>query len=146
MGTFFVLEPEVGGAIGESTTFDYSTEPPSVLTLEYMFETWLGDDLLEAHPCFIVSARLKSALERLGGSGYVFDSVTITKADQFDELNANIQLPQFDWLKIQGVAGINDCGLSKDGSLVVSTRMLDLLRQFNINHCVVRKRPYEMGR
>lgn len=142
METYHILEPEVGGAIGQTTVLDSSVDPPLVQSLEYAFETWLGDDILEAHPCFIVTLPLRSALESFAGSGYSFDTVTISKAEQFDDMNPNTHLPDFAWFKIHGKAGMDDCGLSKDGSLVVSSRMLEVLRSFNIAHCLIRRRPY----
>jgi hypothetical protein len=142
MNTYHVLEPEVAGEIGQSTVIDHLTTPPSVSRLEYHFTTWLGDELLEAYPCFIISQRLQSALQSFAGTGYTFADVIITRSQQFDELTNGIQLPQFSWLKIHGRAGVDDAGTSKKGCLVVSDRLLNLLRHFSIFNCLIRKKPF----
>jgi hypothetical protein len=143
MATFRVLEPEVAGDFGGATVLDHSTRPPEVLALEYQFEQWLGDELLTTHPCYIVTARLREALEQLAGTGYSFHDLKVSKSEAFDQLYANRELPQFFWMKIHGVPGVDDMGLrSKDQSLVVSDRVLELLRHFRIDHCLIRKKPF----
>jgi hypothetical protein len=142
MSTYHLIEPEVAGEIGESTVIDHSTTPPTVSRLEYHFTTWLGDELLEAYPCFIVSQRLQSALQSLGGTGYTFAEVLVTRSQQFEELVDGIQLPQFCWLRLHGRAAVDDAETTKKGCLVVSDRFLNLLREFNIGNCLIRKRPF----
>jgi hypothetical protein len=113
--SFFVLEPEVAGGLGETTILDNTTHPPLVATLEYAFDTWLGDDLLEAFPCYIVTERLRNALDNSGFTGFGFDDVTITASDFFQETVAypytSSTLPKFYWLKVGGQAGEDDFGI-----------------------------------
>ena len=54
MTMFYVLEPEVAGDLGAGSILDYSTQPPTVLKLQYEFNVWLGDDLLTTPPCFLI--------------------------------------------------------------------------------------------
>jgi hypothetical protein len=142
MKMFHVLEPEVAGDLGQRSVLDYSTKPPTVLKLQYEFNVWLGDDLLTTHPCFIVTARLRAALDKLGGTGYFFDDVEISTAEGFEENYPHTELPRFYWMKIHGVPGVDDAGLTKDFRLVVSDRLLEVLRGYKIDHCVVRRKPF----
>ena len=56
---FHTLEPEVAGGFGEQTILDNSTHPPDVKWLHYVLDGWLGDDILESFPCYIVTERLR---------------------------------------------------------------------------------------
>ena len=65
----YFLEPEVSGGHGENTIYGTEEEiaiegiSKKVKYLHYEFEGWLGDDLLESTPAFIVSSRLATELE-----------------------------------------------------------------------------------
>jgi hypothetical protein len=134
---FFMLEPEVAGGLGEQTDIDSSAHPPVVTRLEYRFEGWLGDDILESFPCYIVTERLKEALAALPPTGCAFDSVLVSKSEVFEELYPNRALPKFFWLKVTGRAGVDDFGLSAAYQLIVSERCLRRMEQFNLADCTV---------
>lgn len=135
--TFFYIEPEVAGGLGEQTVMDESTQPPRVSKLDYCFEGWLGDALLESFPCFIVTEAAKRELQKLGATGARFDVVEITKTDEFDELNPGMQLPRFAWLRPEGEPGRDDIATAEDGRLVVSARVLGLLEKMGISNALV---------
>ncbi len=60
MSTFYRIEPAVSGELGLASELDYSTPPPYAVTkLVYEFSVWLGDDLLTADLCYIVTERLR---------------------------------------------------------------------------------------
>ena len=132
---YYILSPEVAGGLGERTVMDSSVHPPRVQQLHYEMEGWLGDDLLESFPCFIVTARVKDALIGIHASGCTFDSVEISKSPTFEELYPGRQMPSFFWLKIHGRAGAHDLGLSEDHRLVASKRVLDLLKSLDLANC-----------
>lgn len=127
-----VLEPEVAGGWGSETIADTSRHPPVVSRLHYEFEGWLGDDLLESFPCFIVTERLAVALERAGLTGFVLDDVTTTRSPEFEELYPDTQLPSFRWLRVTAHAGTADFGIGPDYRLVVSTGALTILERFEL--------------
>ncbi len=54
MSNYYVVEPEVAGGCGPHSVVDQQHGRPKVLRLHYVFEGWLGDDLLESTPCFII--------------------------------------------------------------------------------------------
>lgn len=113
------------------------THPPIVSRLHYGFQGWLGDELLTTFPCYIVTERVRQALERLGATGCSFDTVRVTTEYPFDELYPGRQLPPFTWLKITGRAGVDDFGMSADHRLVVSSRVLRCLKEFPVAHCEI---------
>lgn len=138
--SFFYIEPEVAGGLGEQTVMDESAHPPQVSQLGYCFEGWLGDVLLESFPCFIVTAAAKNELQKLGATGARFDSVEITKSEEFDELYPGVQLPEFVWLRPEGKPGRDDIATVEDGRLVVSARVRELLEKMGIANALVE--PY----
>jgi hypothetical protein len=135
--SFYFLEPEVAGGLGEFTIIDRSVFPPAVTSLHYVFDGWLGDDILESFPCFIVTDRLASGLVERRFSGIALDTVHITVSAQFRQDHPDRQLPHFNWLRVHGRAQLDDFGLGEDNRLVVSERAFNLMRQFCLEHCDV---------
>lgn len=129
---YFYIEPEVSGGFGSNAIVDASVHPPSVSKLHYQFDGWLGDDLLETFPCYIVSESLAYEIESVKLSGYILDNVEISKSEQFEELYPGKDLVKFYWLKITGVAGKDDFGIAEDYRLTVSKKALDVLKKGKI--------------
>ena len=141
---YYQIEPEVAGEIGEHSVIDRSSGKMIVRKLHYQFDGWLGDELLESTPCFIVSERLAREIERAQLTGTSFDYVEVTKSDQFMELYPNRQIPKFIWFKVDGEAGRDHFGMAPGLQLVVSKRAHDLLKAFGISNALVT--PFEEGR
>ena len=75
---FYYLEPEVAGGFGEDTVVSAASHPPVVTRLEYKFEGWLGDEILETFPCFIVTEAVASEITKLNLTGFSLDSVKVS--------------------------------------------------------------------
>lgn len=133
---YFLIEPEVAGGFGERTVIDRSSGRMEVKKLHYQFDGWLGDELLESVPCFIVTMKMAHEIERERLTGVAFDDVEVTTSDEFNELFPAKELPVFRWLKVTGTPGKNDFGLTPDLNLVVSDRALHLLQKIGISHAV----------
>ena len=99
------------------------------LKLYYEFMGWLGDDLLETTPCFIVTLALKESLVRLNGTGYSFDEVTVLKSNSSREKQSKVGSSRICLAKITGEAGRDDAGLDTKRRLVVSDEFLNVLRK-----------------
>lgn len=127
MTNYYLVEPEVAGGLGPATIKDRSIHPPRVTRLEYVFDGWLGDPLLEAFPCFIATRALASTLADLGASGYVERLVQVSESYLFREIQPQTELPEFVWLDLTGQPGVDDCGADASGNLVVSERVLAVL-------------------
>lgn len=134
---YFYIEPEVAGGLGDSTVLDASVHPPVVARLEYYFDEWQGDSLLESFPCFIVTESLAAQLMSTPLSGFKFEQVSITKSSVYQELYSDRSLPAFVWLRLTGLAGKDDFGLAADGRLVVSANALKILMASGISHSLI---------
>jgi hypothetical protein len=114
-----------------------SVHPPIVTYFHHRFEGWLGDDLLEAFPCFLVTSALAKALEEAGLVGFSLDDVEVSVSLEFQEMYPERILPEFRWLKITGKVREADFCLTPDHRLEASNRALDVLRRFNITHAEI---------
>lgn len=130
MTVYYQIEPEVAGGWGESTEADTSIHPPAVHLLHYEFQGWLGDELLESFPCFLVSKRVGQALQESGLLGFSLGEVKVSVSSQFLEALGELVLPEFHRLNITGRAGQSDFGMSESHQLIVSQRALAVLRRF----------------
>ena len=140
MKSYFYIEPEVAGGWGANTVVDTSCHPPHVSKLNYEFSGWIGDDLLESFPCYIVTERLQKDLIKTGLTGFFFDEVEISKSEEFMDVFGDKHLPNFAWLKIVGDAGKDDFGIADDYRLVISDAAYNLLRSHQLNNATVE--PY----
>jgi hypothetical protein len=134
---YYLVEPEVAGGLGKGTKMDRSTHPPTVSRLHYVLDGWLGDEILQTFPCFIVTRGLRNIINSIQPTGIEFGEVEVSKSRQFDDLYPGRRLPEFVWLQIIGTAGKDDFGLSNDCRLVVSDRALAALRARSLNHSEV---------
>ena len=133
---YYVLEPEAAGGLGPRTVLDTAAHPPVVSRLHYEVEGWLGDDLLESTPCYLVNPAVGPALESAGVSGFELASAEVTVADDAQDV-VDARVTTFCWLRPLGKPGIDDLGVAPDASLVVSDKALDVLNQFQLDHCDV---------
>jgi len=134
MSMFYYVEPETAGGLGDGTVMDTAVTPPYVSVLEYEFSGWMGDELLESFPCFVVTLNLARALKQKQFTGFTLDTVGIKKADEFEMMYPSKILPEFKWLKVHGVAGSSDFGLSQDRRLVVSDAALKVIQSCGLKY------------
>ena len=134
---FFVLRPEVAGGLGPKTVMDCSTHPPRVDELHYVFDGWLGDELLETFPCFIATQALWTLLDDAGLSGVRAGPLHVSASEQYVEMYPERVLPPFVRLLVTGTPGKDDLGLKPPARLVASRRALDVLRRRRLEQCDV---------
>lgn len=138
--TTYSLQPEVPGALGEGAILDRSTHPPTVSHLSVEFDDWLGDDLVEGFPAFLVTQRLSDSLTASGLTGFRIAGVHVTTSPEFDDWHPG-PLPRFNWLQVVGVPGRDDFSVGDTYSLTVIEGALVLLREFTLDHCRVTELP-----
>jgi hypothetical protein len=132
MAAYYVLEPEVAGGWGKNTVFTRTAGRPVVVhRLHYEFDGWLGDELVESTPCYLVTKRLSDEIARAQLTGAVFDEVEVTTSDEFKELHPDRVLPNWLWLKADGVPGVDDFTIGLGSRLIVS-EALALLKRVGI--------------
>jgi hypothetical protein len=128
------LRPEVPGGFGELTVMDNSTSPPRIDRLHIEIEDWLGDDLLECFPIFMVTERLAEALSRSGLTGFEIGEVTLTKSGLYEDMHPDLPLPNLRWLKV-GRGEESDLALGSANCLEASASAFAILQRFSITHC-----------
>lgn len=134
---FFYLEPEVAGGIGPHSELHCEDGRLVVKRLNYQFDGWLGDALLETTPCFIVTDAARQQIDEALLSGARFTDVEVTRSDLFTDLCDEKALPRFWWMVVAGKPEVDDFGMAGDLRLVVSGRALALLRTVGIAHAEV---------
>lgn len=133
---FFYLKPEVAGSIGPNS--ELHRDGNLVVTrLNYEFDGWLGDALLETTPCFIVTDDARQLIECAALSGVSFSDVEVTRSGLFTDLHGDKALPHFWWMIVEGEREVDDFGMSSDLRLVASERALAILRQAGLLHAEV---------
>ncbi|MFB6587896.1 hypothetical protein ACFCVQ_19990 [Bacillus thuringiensis] len=147
----YLLSPEVAGGHGEKTIYsnekNIGTEGISgkVQFLHYEFYGWLGDDLLESTPCFIVSEKLKNALLSSELKDFKLEECLISLSEEFQELYPGKELPNFWRLIPLGTvnhengdysewSGHQFC-LTIRGDLIVTEEVLSFLKSFTLKYC-----------
>lgn len=126
--------PEVPGRVGERSRWKGAAPFVDMTELHFVFDDWLGDALVTSHPVFLVTAPAASAMNRHDVSGVRFKAVDVEVTDQFEELTSGVAMPQWRWAVVNGRPGVDDLGL--DGNdLILSERVVDLLRSFGLEHC-----------
>lgn len=136
-GGFSLLEPEVAGSLGARTVMDTAPHPPEVERLHYEMQGWLGEDLLESFPVYIVTRTMGDRLEAAELEGFTLREVEVTRSPLFEELYPGRELPPFWWLDVTGAGGETDLGVEPSARLVVSDRALSVLRSGSIENCLV---------
>lgn len=147
----YLLEPEVAGELGEGTSYQNfddvraKGERPIVDKLHYHFTGWLGDELLEATPCFIVTEELALEFEKNNLSGYRVEDVIITSSDEFNQIYPDRKLPKFKRLVPTGSIHVEkgtfkewtgeDICISQGAYLVVSKKTLEILKTREFTNC-----------
>ena len=130
---FFQFEPDVPGYFMNSRyVLDHLRDIP---TIHYIFECWPYDDIISWICVHLVKERLSLALKSSRMTGFEIRDCAVSKGDQFDIASPRCgDLPDFWWLYINGVPGVDDFGITKELMLVVSERALELLKGFVIEN------------
>lgn len=138
--SYYVLVPEAPGRFGSETVFiDERARPPVLEKLNIEFDGWLGDALVEEICCYLVTEVLRDRILTLNPSGVTFGEAKATRSKEFEERDPMRALPPFAWLQVTGIAAQDDFGYTKSNgcSLVVSSRILEILTDVGISHCAV---------
>lgn len=130
MKEYKAICPEIITGLGEKTTY-LETNPPflTITKLHIELEDWLGDDLMLNSNCYIVTQRLKEALEEEVFTGFEFAEMEVTKSKYFsNNYQLNKALPPFYWMKILGKKDNDDIYMD-NLDLNISVPFLDFLKK-----------------
>ena len=131
---WYSVSPEVAGAIGANTVMDRTSTPLTVSKLHYIFRGWLGGEIVESFPCYLVSARLAEAIQTSGLTGADFSEVEVEIDMQFEMFEREVveALPKWVWLKPAGQVGIDDFWVDANGQLAITGQAYELLQKFAV--------------
>jgi hypothetical protein len=136
---FFVVEPEASGrpeGVGAAGGDRRCT-----------FDTWLGDDVVSAHPLLLVTTELKEALLGLSQpTGFSFVRAQATRSPFFERHSPDRRLPTFWSVEVYGRPGVDDLGTGMGGSFVASARVVEVMAMFSLNHATLTQHPAPPGR
>lgn len=124
---YYLVEPEVSGGFGEGSVVDWSSSPPRPLEVEYEVIDWLGDCIVTSFPVFLMVRDTAQKIASLQASGVLVVEAIVSEADEYRDINPGGSLPDLVWLQIAGIPGLDDFGLTRQGNLVVSRRVLEIL-------------------
>jgi len=123
------IQPEVIVGLGSNTVFK-EIKPPfrTIEELHIELEDWLGDDLMECFPVYVVTEKLKEELNNSSFSGFNFKTMEVTNAEYFgDNYQLDIKLPKFYWMEIVGEFRKDDFVLSDKKELLINEKFLKVL-------------------
>lgn len=96
---YIKVEPEVIVGMGEHTVIDNSIYPPKVQNLHINLEDWMGDNLMENFPVYIITERLKKGLQATDFKGFKINNLELTTDEYFFEhYQLKKEIPKFYWL------------------------------------------------
>ena len=127
--SFFNIEPEISGSPAPAPSREGDC---------FVFDTWLGDDLIRPYPAILVTTPVKRALAALEKpTGFSLARARARTSRFFRKHSPGRRLPVFWALEVTGKPGQEDMGLDGAGVLVVSHRVLDVLLGFRIGRSVL---------
>jgi hypothetical protein len=128
----YLVSPLVPGDLGPGTDLDASVHPPVVRSLHFVFDSWLGDELVEAFPVFLATEQLASKIDRARLTGVSWGPVQVEK-DKQAALFFDWVLPEWRWLQ-PGSDPHADFWADELGGLHVSARALETLKTSDVSH------------
>lgn len=133
---FYAIEPEVAGELGEGTNMDTSVHPPRVTAVHYVITDWLGDDIIESFPYYLVTPRLAADLEASGLTGFRLGAARVTLSEEAADFGIT-EVPDFRWLMISGRPGEDDFGTLDNGQAIISEGALQALQARTLDNCEI---------
>lgn len=126
-----LLKPEATGTVGLAAEWmrDPTGKRTQTSPLRCELVGWLGDDLIEVHPDYIVSGALANALRTSALTGFELGEVVLTKSAEFVSYAG--ELPDR-WERLIPTGDTGDDLSRQDGQLIVSDRALALLNDHRI--------------
>ena len=140
---YYLLKPEIAGDLGDSSEIIYEDgRIKEVKFLEFVFRGWLGDEILKARPCYIVTEDIMDSFLKNGITGVRYENIKISFSEEFIDIYENtsevpafvriIPLNRLDELE---PTMVEDVYLDKYNRLIVSEKTLKILRDHKLDNC-----------
>lgn len=130
---YYWLEAEVAGGFGDGIDFRLDRTPQVLPPMRYEFQGWLGGHVVTTSPVWIVTRQLADVLREGDFTGTSFSGDVIVSRDpQWEEFEPDVELPEWEWLTPDGIAGRDDVGIANITDLAVSERALAVIEQLGL--------------
>lgn len=118
---YIKVDPEVIVGMGEHIVIDNSIYPPKVQNLHINVEDWMGDDIMENFPVYIITERLKKGLQATDFKGFKINNLELTIDEYFFEnYQLKKEIPKFYWLLVIGKNNKDDLYIDDQNILNIS--------------------------
>lgn len=124
--------------MGEHTVIDNSIYPPKIQKLHINVEDWMGDNIMEKFPVYIITERLKKGLQTTDFKGFKINNLELTTDEYFFEhYQLKKEIPKFYWLLVIGKKNKDDLYIDDQNILNISEKLFLFLKRYNLNYCSI---------
>lgn len=118
---YIKVDPEVIVGMGEHIVIDNSIYPPKVQNLHINVEDWMGDNIMENFPVYIITERLKKGLQATDFKGFKINNLELTIDEYFfKNYQLKKEIPKFYWLLVIGKNNKDDLYIDDQNILNIS--------------------------
>lgn len=142
---YFLIQPEIAGELGDNSEIIYENgRIKEVKFLEFIFTGWLGDEILKARPCYIITKNIMDSFISNGITGAKYEDIKMSFSEDFLDIYEDVSdVPLF--VRLRPISKIDeleegmdeDIYLDKYNRLVVSEKVMRILEKYRINNCDV---------
>jgi hypothetical protein len=122
-----------------SNIWKYSTTDGkgAITRMVFAYDYWNPDPIFQDIGYFFVTRSTAAALAGADLTGYSLEDVPTVKSKDYDDSLSPREPEPVSWLKIHGEAGKDDFGIQLRAHLIVSERVLELLRRQGLQRAEV---------
>lgn len=146
----YLLNPELPGGFGDEVILSHEKEKNGHFKVDFLhlvLDGWLGDDILECTPCFVITEALEKEMKKNEITGYKIAPLQVDISDTFHELQPETNIPHF--LRMIPVGDVITNGIkceiiddydicwNQQNQLVISEKMYSILKKHSITYCDV---------
>ena len=140
---YYLIKPEVAGELGDNSEIIYENGRIKEVTfLEFVFLGWLGDEILKARPCYIITKKMMDDFILNEIKGMEYQKIQVSLSEEFLEIHkGNSVISEFVRIipcnRIENFDNSmqEDIYIDKCNCLIVSERLLEIIKKYKISNC-----------
>jgi hypothetical protein len=138
MTRYFKLTPGSCGVLGENTVFERTIISFEMTRLHVLFQFGANDAILRVAGNLLISVSAAAMLADIEATGFAIEAIEVGVDEQIAMLGAwkGSNISRYRWLKVCGIAGVDDFGRNQH-RLIVSERALEVLKRDGLSQCEV---------
>lgn len=127
----------MAGFPSEECVGDLETRGPDMTFVKCIFEIEPPSDLVDCGGIVLATERLVSALKAIEPTGVSFQkqNVKVEGDDNFADGTFKANFDEWWWLQLVGEPGVDD--FAYEQGVIVSDRVIEVLRKFKLDYCEV---------